>query len=144
MAWKYGEIAFKKCKNDPRINEKDINFKGFCGIFQEKLEEFFDDKGEEMRKLFLNPDNYGYTASNEEISKRALYDPYFKKKGEFTIEDILDWVLKNPEKWKNEKIFKEALHVPFFTWFSKVLKNEKSPELSQVHFSFFYFTYSII
>jgi len=111
LGWKYGELAFQKCK------QKEIpSMKGMCGKFQEIVEDAFDDQGMQLQNAFGNSFSQAVEVANR---------PAFAKFGEKTIEETVDWMFDNKirdyEKLKGEYINK------FFKWFAEVLKEVDQP-----------------
>jgi len=111
LGWKYGEMAFTKCK------EKETpNIKGMCGKFQDIVEEAFDEQGMALQEAFGN--------SFSKAAEVAAM-PAFAKLGEMTLDDTIDWMVQNNikdvEKLKGEYMQK------YFKWFAEVLKEVDKP-----------------
>jgi len=111
LGWKYGELAFSKCKQ-----KETIELKGMCGKFQEIVEDAFDNQGTSLQEAFGNAFSKAIEVANR---------PAFAKFGEKTLDDTINWMIENKvkdyEKLKGEYIQK------FFKWFAEVLKEVDKP-----------------
>jgi len=126
LGWKYGELAFEKCKSHPKIDPKNAIYRGVCGNFEEAIESSFDTVGQDMKESFSE-----VIESNEEITKRAFEDSYWKNKGIQMLNGMIDYIAKNPRDAKDPEELKKHLSTKFFEWFSKVLANKRPPQLPE-------------